>query len=106
MKAIDIEVYRNSRNKGCANGGISERFDELLIACEGGNLDIKGDEENLVHVVHRVIYGRDVWHLAPMDSDKKHYMFGGNFGYSCDSRFNELHGICGALAIHDRREVY
>jgi len=104
MKGISLTVYSNPKYRGCANGGISEKFDELLVVCKDGWIDIKGDEANLVHVVHRNIYGKDVWHLAPMDDDKKHYSFGGNYGSSSDSRFSAMHGIYGALAIHDRRE--
>ena len=103
MKGIRIEVYSNPKYRGCAAGGISEKFDELLIAHERGCIDINGDEENLVKVVHRNIGGRDVYHLAPIDDDGQ-YMFGGNYAGSSDQRFCELHGIYGALAVHDRKE--
>ena len=103
MKAISIDVYSNPKYRHCANGGISERFDELLIAHERGNIEITGNEENLVKVVHRNLFGRDVYHLAPID-DKGQYMFGGSYAGDSDQRFCELHGIYGALAIHDRRE--
>jgi len=105
MKGISLTVYYNPQYRCCANGGISARFDELLIACDRGNLDINGDEENLVQLVHRMIGGRDIYHLAPMD-DVGQYSFGGSYASTCDSRFSEMHGIYGALAIHDRREWY
>jgi len=85
MKGINLSVYSNPKYRGCAAGGISEKFDELLIAHDKGYLDINGDEENLVQLVHRVTGDRDVYHLAPMG-------------------FTEMHGVYGALAIHDRRE--
>ena len=103
MKGISIDVYSNPKYRSCANGGISERFDELLIEHPRGNIELTGNEENLVKVVHRKIGGRDVYHLAPID-DKGQYMFGGNYAGDSDQRFCELHGIYGALAIHDRRE--
>jgi hypothetical protein len=103
MKGINLTVYYNPQYRPCAASGISERYDELLIPCEEGHLDIKGDEENLVQIIHRVISGRDVYHLAPMD-DKGQYSFGGSYASTCDSRFSELHGVYGALAIHDRKE--
>ena len=102
-KAISLNVYSHPVYRGCAAGGISERFDELLIEHERGGIEIKGDEANLVKVVHRNLFGRDVWHLAPVD-DAGQYMFGGSYAGTSDSRFGELHGVYGALAIHDRRE--
>jgi len=103
MKAIRLTVYYNPKYRGCANGGISERFDELLLAHGEGYMEINGDEENLVQLVRREIGGRDVYHLAPMD-DKGQYSAGGSYADSCDNRFCELHGVYGALAIHDRKE--
>ena len=103
MKGISIDVYSNPKYRKCANGGISERFDELLTEHPRGNIELTGNEENLVKVVHRKIGGRDVYHLAPID-DKGQYMFGGSYAGDSDQRFCELHGIYGALAIHDRRE--
>ena len=103
MKGISLEVFSNPKYRGCANGGISERFDELLIEHQRGNLDLTGNEENLVKLVHRKIGGRDVYHLTPID-DKGQYMMGGSYAGSCDNRFYELHNIYGALAIHDRKE--
>ena len=103
MKAISLAVFSNPRYRSCAAGGISERFDELFIAHDRGHLDINGDEENLVQLVHRIINGKDVFHLAPID-DKGQYSFGGNYAGTCDGRFMELHRVYGALAIHDRRE--
>jgi len=103
MKGISLEVYSNPKYRGCANGGISERFDELLIAHERGWIDLTGDEENLVKLVHREIGCRDVYHVTPMD-DEGQYMFGGSYAGTSDSRFSEMHGVYGALAIHDRKE--
>jgi hypothetical protein len=103
MKGISLTVYYNPQYRACASGGISTKFDELLIVCDRGCIDIKGDEENLVKLVHRVIGGRDVYHLAPID-DNGQYSFGGSYASTCDSRFSEMHGVYGALAIHDRRE--
>jgi len=103
MKGINLDIYRNQRYSGCTNGGISERFTELLIVTERGCIDINGDEENLVQVIHREIGGRDVYHLEPVNG-KGQYSFGGNYASTCDSRFSALHGIYGALAIHDRKE--
>ena len=103
MKGIRVYVYSNPQFRGCANGGVSERFDELLIVHEGGHIELAGDEENLVKLVHRKVNGRVVYHLTPIDSYGQ-YMFGGNFGYNSDNRFFNLTGLYGALPIHDRLE--
>jgi len=103
MKGISLSVYSNPIYRKCSNGGISQRFDVLLLEHPRGDLDLNGNEENLVKLVHRKIGEREVYHLAPID-DEGQYMKGGSFGYSCDGRFFELTGIYGALSIHDRRE--
>ena len=103
IKGIDMAVYSHPQFRGCANGGITARFDKLLIAHERGYLELTGDEENLVKLVCRKIGGRDVFHLTPID-DVGQYMMGGSFAYSPDNRFHELTGIYGALPIHDRIE--
>ena len=103
MKGIHVAVFSHPTYRACARGGISEKFDELLIVHERGYLEVNGDEENLVKLVCRKVNGRDVYHLAPID-DAGQYMFGGSFAFSNDNRFYNLTGIYGALPIHDRKE--
>jgi len=105
MKAINVSVYWNDQYRKCAIGGISEKYNELLLLHDEGNLDVKGDEENLCKVVYRKIGGRDVYHIEPMASKGKLFSMGGSFANSSDSRFSELvGGQYGAIAIHDRVE--
>ena len=107
MKAISVSVYREARYKGSSVGGISEKFDELLLLHDRGNLEITGNEENLCKAVYRKIYNRDVYHIEPVNRNTQGGWFtaGGSFAYSSDTRFSELvGGQYGAISIHDRLE--
>ena len=107
MRALPISVYKNGSGD-CTNGGISSRFRELLVICDSGfiDVDINNPPENLVKVVKRHLFGRDIFHLEPVNRPKGcGWMAGGNFGHTSDSRFSEmLGGFYGAVSIHDRQE--
>jgi hypothetical protein len=105
MRAINVSVYKNESFKGCSVGGVSERFNEILLLHERGNIDVQGDEENLCKIVRREIGSRVVFHIQPMYGADGSFSFGGAYAASCDSRFCELiEGQYGAIAIHDRKE--
>lgn len=109
MRAISIEVYSNRKYRGCANGGISEKYDELLLVHDRGNIEIDENNlpENLVKVVVRNMFGKEVRHIEPYnrpDRGNVGWMAGGSYAASCDSRFREVAGHYGALSIHDRQE--
>lgn len=107
MKALNIYVYRSPRLGDCTNGGISSKYEQLLVLCENGYIDIDeaNPPANLVKLVRRFIRGREVFHLEPVNApDGAGWMAGGNYAGSCDSRFSEMTGIYGAIAIHDRQE--
>ena len=104
MRGMIIEVYRNGY-QDCTNGGVSKDARALLLVGEGvpeifkaGNMPVvrlaKGPGNTLRLVPDAV---KDRWH-----------MFGGNFGYSGDSRFAELvrahGGDGGPIKIFDRVE--
>ena len=109
MKALSIDVYRRN-GVDCTNGGISGKYNTLLVLCDDGNVTIDPDNlpENLVKVVHRHLFGRDVYHIEPVVSPTgAGWMAGGNYAASCDSRFNNLIGnIYGAVSVHDRQESW
>ena len=108
MKALPISVYRNARFGDCTNGGISGRYDRLLLVCDDGFIDIDDDNlpENLVKVVKRRLFGSDVYHIEPVAKPNGvGWMMGGNYGATSDSRFSKMvGGMYGAIAIHDRQE--
>lgn len=109
MKALPIEVYRNPLYNGCSNGGITERFDSLLLICDEGFIDIDETNlpENLVQIVTRGFGKREYKHIEPfatVDSGCVGWMSGGALAYSCDSRFSRLSQY--PLSVHDRQETY
>lgn len=103
MRAISVSIYENKEIGNCSNHGISERFKNILIACDDGFIDVNGDEENLCKVVKRVIFGQEYVHVEPVAQPKGiGWMAGGSVVYSSDSRFNKISQY--PLALHDRCE--
>ena len=110
MKALPVSVYRDTDGSDCTNNGVSSRFRELLVICDDGfiNVDENNPPENLCKVVKRHLFGRDIYHIEPVERPKgAGWMMGGNYAASCDSRFSRLCGdMYGALSIHDRQESW
>jgi hypothetical protein len=107
MRALSILVYRSAAIGDCTNGGISSKFNQLLVLCERGNhtVDETNPPENLVKLVHRRLFNRDIYHLEPVrKAEGVGWMMGGNYGGTSDSRFSDMTGIYGAIPIHDRDE--
>jgi len=107
MKALSIQVYRSAYIGDCTNGGISAKYDQLLVLCERGNhtVDDANPPENLVQLVHRRLFNKDIYHLEPVrKAAGVGWMMGGNYGGTSDSRFSDMTGIYGAIPIHDRDE--
>lgn len=111
MKTLPIYVYRQADGSDCTNGGISAKFDRLLLVCPDGFIDVaSGDPpENLVRLVRLELSGEVVYHIEPAvspDPGNVGWMAGGNFAHTCDSRFSRMTpGFYGALPIHDRQET-
>ena len=112
MKAIRIYVYKNPVTQGCSNGGITDRYDELLLVCEDGYIDVDDNNppENLVIYVDRNIGGRSCGYIRPYadpPADRTPYTSGGSFAETCDSRFSNLiGGMYGAVPVHDRTDTW
>ena len=104
VNAISVSVFKNPLYKGCANGGISERYDDVLLICEDGPLkvDLDNPPENLCKVVERNIGGRVYRHVEPVENPTGlGWMAGGTFVSSSDSRFPGDY----PLSLHDRQET-
>jgi hypothetical protein len=108
MKALPINVYRQ-KGCDCTNRGISSRYDELLLVCDDGFIDIDESKplpKNLVKIKNTGWADRPHLALVPcFEPDKGNvgWMMGGNFAYSSDSRFNAISQY--PLGIHDRQET-
>lgn len=105
MKALPINVYRNSSLKGCSNNGMSEKFDTLLLIHKEGFIEIDESDipKNTVEIITRNLWDGEYKHIEPyVKNEKSHYMAGGAFAYSSDSRFSKISNQ--PLSIHDRVE--
>lgn len=109
VKALPVYVYRQADGTDCTNNGISSRYNRLLCVCNDGFIDVdeSNPPENLVKVVRRELFGRDVYHLEPVVKPVgAGWMAGGNYAATSDSRFSRLvGGMYGAVSIHDRQET-
>ena len=110
MKALPVYVYRCAAFGDCTNGGVSSKYDRILVVCDDGfeTVDENNPPETLCKVVRRHLFGRDVYHIEPYKAAKgAGWMAGGNYAETSDSRFRALCGdMYGALAIHDRQESW
>ena len=105
MKALRVDIYKH-KGETFANGGISERFDTVLVICNEGNVEVEGTEENLCKIVTRNLFGREYKHVEPVNGKYgAGFMAGGSFVASCDSRFHRIAGDY-PLALHDRCETW
>ena len=103
MKVLPIEIYKHKGD--CSNGGISSRFNEVLLICEEGYLEVDENNppENLVKLVVRHLFGKEYKHIEPVAAPKGvGWMSGGTIVYSCDSRFRRMSEY--PLSFHDRCE--
>lgn len=111
MKAISVNVMRNDKYGDCTNSGVSSKFNELLVECPDGFIDIDMDNipANFCRVNKRYLFGKYVYSIEPYKRPDKGcvgWMMGGNFAHSSDARFSEMiGGMYGAVAIHDRQET-
>ena len=106
IKVLPVEVYRWALGD-CTNGGVSARFNNLYLICEGGWLEVEDTDPKLIKIVTRPCCGREgtYSHVEPVnDPSKKEcgYMSGGNFVYSCDGRFPFDY----PLPVFDRSETW
>jgi len=110
MKALPVYIYKY-RNGDCSNGGISSRYNEILLICPDGfvNVDENNPPENLCKVVKRNLFGEVYVHIEPVATPPKghtSYMSGGCIVDSCDSRFNKVTGVSYPVSLHDRTETW
>lgn len=100
---LTASIFKNSLYGTCSNGGISEKWQEVVIAfveTEQEHLMIGEKAVPVVKIVRRNIGGEYV-HLEPVAPGS--YMAGGSFVYCCDSRFSENVNRY-PVSLHDRQE--
>lgn len=105
MRALPINVYRSKEIGDCTNGGISSRYDTLLLVHERGfvPIDEQNPPENLVELVKVESFNGEYMFIRPVaEPSGIGWMAGGNFAYLTDSRFRDVSKY--PLSIHDRQE--
>lgn len=126
-KGLILNVYR-SAGRDCTLNGITSDHDTVVLV---GIIDTTGgaeahrsptviplpahaqvfearDDRPAVYLVIRQMGRERLVHLVPAE-DNPHdclwkYMAGGNYAATSDSRFHQLGGFYGAIAVHDRNE--
>ena len=97
---LNVNVFRWTL-EDCSSNGISKRFDSVTLLGTDG--PFKPDGKAVLVLLKRDQF-KDVI-AVPIDhyllpGGTVQYMMGGNFVYTCDSRFPVDHPI----AVHDRHE--
>jgi hypothetical protein len=119
-KGLRLTVYRAAGQRDCTLGGITSRAANVTVtmireigACrerteyplpeESQVFAAAPDAPEVVLVVrHRP--GGDRWvHLQPTENPGWHYMHGGNYAGTTDSRWDKISGA-DLVAVHDRHE--
>lgn len=106
MRGLIVNVFR-AAGRDCSNNGVSAKAERLLLVGEGVPEVFESVDEPIVYLDMRE--GWDHPALTPrivpfVEGEGKHSMFGGNFAYSSDSRFQALSPHGQPLPIHDRYE--
>lgn len=104
-KGIRVDVYRNTSIDGdCSLNGTSARHEELLLIGEGIPPITTEFNPDKVVEVKRSPYDKKYIYARPVAfKENVHSMNGGNFVYTCDSRFSDELGYR-PIPVHDRVE--
>lgn len=120
MKALILNVYRGTYGDpdyDPTNGGISGRYDEILVPCEHGFMNVDPATcENLFRIERFTFGPWETLHLVPYNKEREGLigpMDGGNYADASDSRWGEMlarkfgpfYRFNTCLAIHDRYET-
>jgi hypothetical protein len=109
MKGLRISIYRNAEFGDCTNGGVSAMANSAIVIGPGIPEIFEASDRDVVLELKKGNIPGAV-KLVPLDAGRGWTMFGGNFGFTSDSRFSQA--VCalagadcyGAVPIHDRIE--
>lgn len=108
MRFLSVMIYKGM-SEDCTNDGVTAdtKGKIYLVPCEVGAIsqeDVNRSPERYVvfNIVKRKLGDKEYTNLKPAVIEG-HSMFGGNFAWSCDSRFrNHVSEL--PLPVHDRVE--
>lgn len=99
-----VRVYSDGGN--ATNGGLTSKHKSFVLLGVEGPFEAN-DETPALKLVKRVIGGQEYLHAEPTDKDRPLNMagpmFGGNFVFTSDTRFNEVSRQ--PIPVHDRFET-
>jgi hypothetical protein len=111
---LTVDVYEHGTN--CSAGGLSTKYKSFVLVGASGPFE-PSKKFPAVKIIKRGIGAETYVHAIPDLSDPSnedelkrigsanpHFMAGGTFLYSCDSRFAEFVGHHNPIAFHDRVE--
>ena len=105
VKALPVYVFKSVFGDS-SNGGITSRFNEILVINDSGyvTVDLDNPPDNLCIYVERVLFGEECDYIEPFaktDDGCVGWMYGGCIADTSDSRFQGRHPV----KIHDRQET-
>lgn len=106
IKAITLYIYR-CRDMDCSNGGISSRYDTVLVEHPKGWIKLDSDNlpENFCVTKEKTVFGITFRYVEPYERPKHiGWMDGGCIVDTTDSRGRDVIGIT-PLRLHDRQET-
>jgi hypothetical protein len=101
MNYLTVNVYRRAGPDCTNNGATSNTNTTFVVPVTDGHITSDQVEESGFVILTPGELGGQT-NLSPMGL-VGHQMFGGNFVYSCDSRFSRTYGHS-PVAVHDRVE--
>lgn len=112
VEKINVRVFRDADGYDCSNGGITSNHRSLtLYSGDRNECYQQAKEENRLHEAlylnKRILWEEKHYFAEPLERGKGCQMFGGNFVYSCDTRFANMCEDCThrPLPVHDRYEL-
>lgn len=104
--SVMYETY-GGKISDCTNGGVTSKHERVILVPEGAEVP-KDAKMPVLKVVRRTFGGKPYLHAEPIEAvgaGRTGYMAGGNFVYSCDSRYRQW--VCEyPIAVHDRTETW
>lgn len=109
MRVFPLNVYKH-KGSTCSDNGVTEFYDEVLLACDWGILEADEGEESIVVMQVREILGEKYAELVPLNLKDRWTTPGGTYAGTSDSRFARMvrdatgYPCRGVLPVCDRLE--
>lgn len=102
QRYISVDVFVHSSRIDCSLNGVTVTHKEkLVVAAPTGYISEAAVQKHGYVVLEATRNGNDI--LFKQAGNQRWCMFGGNFVYSCDSRFAQAYGNR-PIRVHDRME--